>query len=101
MPNKIIYKELSKAQNNVVRQIKSGSVIGELSDKFNGRYELFTRKPNWFPKTCHPCEHPFVVKRISKNTVFALLTASLIHKKDVAEAMWPFSRDVWYVFKAK
>lgn len=89
--------QLSKVQKEVIHQMQSGSVIGEFSDKTNGRYELFTRKPDWFPVTCHPLEHPFVVKRINKNTVFALLALGLICKDNtVAEAMHPFSRDVWY-----
>ena len=93
-------EKLTKAQKDVVRQMQNGSVIGELSDKFNSQYELFTRKPNWFPETYHPCEHPFVVKRINKNTVFALLTLGLIRKDNkMAESMTPFGRDAWYVFK--
>ncbi len=93
--------KLSKAQRGVVHQMQNGSVIGELSDKFNGLYEIFTRKPNWFPETCHPFEHPFVVKRLNKNTVFALLALDLIRKDNkVAELMVPFSRDAWYVFEA-
>ena len=91
---------LSKAQNYVLLEMEYGAIIGELSDKINGRYELFIRKPNWFPETCHPCEHPFTVKRISKNTVYALLTLGLIRRDNtVAESMNPFSRDVWYVFE--
>lgn len=93
--------KLSKAQNNVLSQMRNGSIIGELSDKFNGRYELFTRKPNWVPKTNHPLESPFVAETLNKNTVFALLTLGLIRKKDIREAMWPFGRDVWYVFNLK
>lgn len=93
--------KLSKEQKDVVCQMQNGSVIGESSDKFNGLYELFTRKPNRFPVTCHPCEHPFVVKRLNKNTVFALLALGLICKDNkVAELMVPFGRDVWYVFEA-
>lgn len=93
--------KLSKAQKDVVRQMQNGSVIGEASDKFNGLYELFTRKPNWFPETCHPLEHPFVVKKLNKNTVFALLALNLICKDNkTAESMVPFGRDVWYVFEA-
>lgn len=93
--------KLSKAQNYVMLEMQYGAVIGELSDKHNGRYELFIRKLNWFPETCHPCEHPFVVKRLNKNTVFVLLTLGLICKDNkVAELMVPFGRDTWYVFKA-
>ncbi len=92
--------KLSKAQYKVLLQMMTGSVIGEQSEKFNGRYELFTRKPNWVPETNNPCEHPFTVRTINKNTVFALLALDLIHKKDMREAMWPFSRDVWYIFEA-
>jgi len=93
--------KLSKAQKDVMRQIQNGSVIGELSDKFNGRYELFTRVPNGFPVTCRPCERPFVLKRINKNTVFALLGLGLICKDNtVEETMYPFTRDCWYVFEA-
>ena len=98
--NKMTNK-LSVAQNYVMLEMQYGAVVGELSDKTNGRYELFTRKPNWFPETCHPCEHGFIVKRINKNTIFALLELGLICKNNtVAEAMKPFSRDCWYAFKA-
>lgn len=91
-------EKLSKAQNYVMLEMQYGSVIGELSDKINGRYELFTRKQDWIPETCHPCEHPFVVKTINKNTVFALLALGLICKDNtVAESMKPFGRDAWYV----
>lgn len=93
--------KLSKAQNNVLSQMKNGSVIGEQSEKFNGRYELFTRKPDWVPETNNPCEHSFTVRTINRNTIFALLTLGFIHKSNrVAETMLPFSRDVWYVFEA-
>ncbi len=92
--------KLSKAQTYVMLEMEHGAVIGELSDKHNGRYELFIRKPNWFPETCHPCEHPFVVKRINKDTVFALLTLGFIRKDNsIADSMSPFGRDVWYVFR--
>jgi len=99
--NKIICK-LSKVQNYVMLEMEYGAVIGELSDKRNGRYELFIRKRNWFPETCHPCEHPFILKTLNKNTVFVLLELGLIHKDNkVAESMLPFSRDYWYVFEGK
>ena len=94
--------KLTKAQNYVMLEMKYGAVIGELSDKRNGRYELFIRKPDWFPETCHPCEHGFIVKRINKNTVFALLALGLIRQdNEVAESMTPFGRDTWYVFRGK
>ena len=47
-------EKLSKAQNYVMLEMQYGAVIGELSDKKNGRYELFISKPDWFPETCHP-----------------------------------------------
>ena len=93
-------KIISKAQKDVVRQMQSGSVIGELSDKVNGRYELFTRKPNYNPY--FRLDYPFLIRRINKHTVFALLTLGVIRKDNkVAEAMLPFSRNVWYVFDAR
>ena len=93
-------KKLSEAQYKVLLQMKNGSVIGEQSEKFNGRYELFTRKPYWIPETNNPCEHSFTVRTINRNTIFALLTLGLIHKdNNVGETMLPFSRDVWYVFE--
>jgi hypothetical protein len=89
---------LTKAQQNVMSKMQTGSVIGELSDKINGRYELFTRKPNCFPESHHQNEHPFEIKSINKNTVFALLTLGLIRKdNEIAESMLPFGRDCWYV----
>jgi len=93
-------EKLSKAQNYVMLEMEFGAVIGELSDKRNGRYELFMRKPDWFPETNHPCQHPFIVKRINKNTVFALLASGLICiDNTVAETMKPFGRDFWYVLR--
>ncbi len=93
---------ISKAQNYVMLEMQYGAVIGELSDKVNGRYELFIRKPDWFPETCHPCEHGFIIKRINKNTAFALLSEGLIcDDNSVASSMLPFSRDVWYRIKEK
>jgi hypothetical protein len=83
--------KLTKAQKAVVLELQKGAVIGELSDKRNGRYKLFMRKTNWFPITCHQFEHPFTVMRLNKNTVFALLTLGLIEKDR------PFERDNWYV----
>ncbi len=78
--------------------MRQSSIVGEMSDKVNGRYELFTRRTNWFPKTHHPCEHPFVVKRLDKNTVFALLALGKIKKDNlVGSQMEPFSRDCWYI----
>lgn len=92
-------EKLTKAQKDVVSQMQNGSVIGELSDKINGRYELFTRKPNWIPES--RLDSPFIVKTINKHTVFALLTLGLIRESNnVASSMLPFSRNVWYVFEA-
>lgn len=92
----IANKKLSKVQQAVIRQMRNGSVIGEFSDKMNGRYELITRNPN---ETHY--SNRFKVKRINKNTVFALLALGLIRKDDtVAKAMLPFGRDIWYVFEA-
>ena len=77
---------LTKAQKEVVSQLQKGAVIGEYSDKINGRYELFIRKPN---------RHK--TKRLNKNTVFALLTIGLICENNkIAETMSPFHRDKWY-----
>ena len=92
---------LSNTQKRIIDRMQEGAVIGELSDKFNGRYELFMRKKNWLAETKHPLEHPFQIRRLNKNTVFALLALGLIRKDNsVAKEMKPFSRDVWYVFEA-
>lgn len=93
--------KLTKAQQEVVFELQIGAVIGELSNKRNSRYELFVRKQNWFPVTCHHFEHPFKVKRLNKNTVFALLALGLICQDNtITETMTPFERDSWYVFEA-
>lgn len=92
--------KLTKAQQEVVFELQKGAVIGEMSFKRNSRYELFIRKPNWFPVTCHHFEHPFEIKRLNKNTVFALLALGLICQDNtIAETMRPFTRDDWYVFE--
>ena len=94
----ILVGKLSKAQKKVLCQIRNGSIIGELSDKVNGRYELFTPKPSYTP--CRRLDYPFYVKTINKNTVFALLVLGLIREDNkVAKSMLPFSRDIWYVLK--
>lgn len=91
--------DLTVVQKKVVEQMRQGAVIGELSELRNGRYELFVRKANWTPRTGHPCENPFIVKRINKNTVFALLAIGLIRNDNtIAETMRPFVRDTWYVY---
>lgn len=88
---------LTKAQSIVIEALKNGAVIGELSNKRNGRYELFVRKPNWFPVTSYHFEHPLEIKTLNKNTVFALLTLGLICQDNtIAERMLPFTRDCWY-----
>ena len=90
--------ELSKAQDKVLRQMRNGSIIGELSDKVNGRYELFTPKPSY--TLCKRLDYPFYVRTINKTTVFTFLTLGLIREdSEVAKSMLPFSRNIWYVFK--
>ena len=91
----------SKAQLAIMGRLRQGSVIGELSDKSNGRYELFTRKPGHFePKSWN--DHPFVVRRLNKNTVFGLLELGYIKKDNsLWEQMRPFFRDCWYVYKSR
>ncbi len=94
--------KLTKAQKEVVSQLQKGAVIGEFSNKFNGLYELFIRKPNWFPVTHHHFENPFEIRRLNKNTVFALLTIGLIYENsEIAETMSPYSRDKWYELACK
>ncbi len=69
--------------------MNQGAVIGELSDTLNGRYELFIG-----------IKYPFSIKRLNKNTVFALLTLGLIKQDNsIAEKMKPFIRDYWYICK--
>jgi hypothetical protein len=91
---------LSKVQAEVLEKLKSGSVIGELSDKTNGLYELFTKKSN-FVKSRHFNHVPFTVRRLNKNTVFALLTVGTIRiDNSIGAEMKPFSRDCWYVYNS-
>lgn len=91
---------ITKTQTQVLRCMRHGAVIGELSDKINGRYELFTRKPHCFRPKSWP-DHPFIIQTLNKNTVFALLTLGEIEiDNSIAEQMKPFGRDCWYVFKA-
>jgi hypothetical protein len=81
--------KLTKTQAEVLEKIRNGSVIGELSDKVNGRYELFTTTD---------IQGEFIIKKLNKNTVFALLTLGLIHiDNNVANNMRPYGRDYWYV----
>ncbi len=89
---------LTRVQLRVLEQMKNGSVIGEFSQKRNGLYELFTKKPNFKIESLR--HSPFDVKTLNKNTFFALLELGLI-KQDyfVGTAMSPFSRDCWYVYK--
>lgn len=87
--------KLSKVQKKVLQQMQGGSVIGELSDKINGRYELFVRQP-----LVKDPESRYVVKleRLNKNTVFALMALDLIREdNEIAESMLPYGRDHWYV----
>ena len=82
---------LTKAQVIVICKMRHGSVIGELSDIVNGRYELFTLANS---------ESHFELQRLNKNTVFALLALGLIRQDNsIAKQMQPFSRDSWYVVK--
>lgn len=94
--------KLSKVQNEVVARLRKGAVIGELSAKKNGLYELFVRKPDWIPpkrRSVFCLQHPFEIRRLNKNTVFALLGEGLIREDNkIAETMAPFSRDRWYGF---
>ena len=87
---------MTKTQTAVADKLRSGSVIGELSDKVNGRYELFTLQPG-AKKTNHPMDHNFKVERLNKNTFFALLAIGVIVQDDsVSASMSPFARDCWY-----
>ena len=91
---------LTEVQQRVVLQMQKGSVVGELSSRVNGRFELFTKlqgfiKPKSLNDSCR-----FDVERINKSTVFALLEIGIIERDDFIETMMsPFSRDCWYVYK--
>ncbi len=92
---------MTSAQEKVIAIMREGAVIGELTDKVNGLYELFVRSPNWQPSN-HPLDHPFVVQRLNKNTFFALLAEGRIVESDaICPQMLPFSRDAWYVLKGE
>jgi len=78
--------KISPAQMKVLEEMGQGAVIGELSDKINGRYELFTSEPE-----------SFIIRSLNKNTVFALLSLGVIKRDNsISEQMAPFSRDYWY-----
>jgi hypothetical protein len=90
----------SSVQHEIFLELCKGAVIGELSDKIGGRYELFIRKTGWRPITGHHFEHPFIVKRLNKNTFFSLLENGIIEENNsCAENMLPFGRDKWYIRK--
>ena len=87
---------MTKKQRYVLNKMRQGSVIGELSEKANGRYELFTKIPRYVVKSLN--DHRFIVERLNKNTVFALLGLGHICKDNFVETlMSPFCRDCWYV----
>lgn len=89
---------VSTTQATTLVKMRTGSVIGELTDKTNGRFELFTRKTGIFePKSLN--DHNFIVKRLNKNTVFALLQIGMITlDNSIENQMVPFGRDCWYVY---
>lgn len=90
---------LNEAQSEVLEKMKCGSVIGELSDKINGRFELFTKKSDTYVRKSINDTGNFEVKRLNKNTVFALLELGIIKQDSFVETvMSPFSRDCWYVY---
>ena len=89
---------MTKKQKYVLDKMRKGSVIGELSQKANGRYELFTKIPGYIVKSHN--DHRFVVERLNKNTVFALLELGFIVRDDFVETLMnPFWRDCWYIYK--
>ena len=91
----------SKEQLAIIEKLRQGSVIGELSNKVNGRYELFTRKQGCFePKSWN--DHNFIIRRLNKNTVFSLLALGYIKKDNsIEQQMRPFGRDCWYVYNIR
>ncbi len=89
--------KLTKSQLKILGEMRQGSVIGEL-DEGSGIYELFTEKPGYFePKSWN--DHPFVVRRLRKSTVLALIQSGfIIGDNSIASEMKPFSRNYWYIY---